>query len=443
MNNEDIYVSLDIGTSAVKVIIGEMSGKSLQVIGVGTAPSRGMKRGAIVDIDETVHSIREAIQKAERMVGLSITRVILGVNGNHIEMKPCSGVVAVSSSDREIRDEDIDRVMDAAQVLSIPPEREIVDTIPTQFIVDGLEGITDPRGMMGVRLEVEATLITGAKTTLHNLLRCVERAGLEIEALCLQPLAAGDFALSKDEKTLGVAMVDIGGGSTTISVFKDGMMQALRVLSIGGDHITNDISVGLRTTSEEAERIKRHHGYAFIDDASEDVTFSMNTMGNDHSEDYSQYEIAQIIEPRLEEIFELVHEEIYRMGYSDLPGGYIFTGGSVMIPGTLDLAEDVLRQNVRMTVPDYIGVREPIYTTAIGLIEFAHEHVKIQDKEMAVTSSTQEQSFQTAPLPPADAKPKKDRKELREQREKENQSNQSDQPTVKNKVKNFFKVFFE
>ncbi len=169
----------------------------------------------------------------------------------------------------------------------------------------------------------------------------------------------------------------------------------------------------------------------------------MNTMGNDHSEDYSQYEIAQIIEPRLEEIFELVHEEIYRMGYSDLPGGYIFTGGAVMIPGTLDLAEDVLRQNVRMTVPDYIGVREPIYTTAIGLIEFAHEHVKIQDKEMAVTSASEEQSFQAAPLPPADTKPKKDRKELREQREKENQSNQSDQPTVKSKVKNFFKVFFE
>ncbi|WP_026700150.1 cell division protein FtsA [Salibacterium aidingense] len=428
MNNEDTYVSLDIGTSGVRVIIGEMSGGSLKVIGVGNAPSTGLKRGAIVDIDETVKSIQNAVSEAERMVGLDIEQVVVGVNGNHIDMQTCSGVVAVSSPDREIRNEDIERVMDAAQVLSIPPEREIIDVIPTQFIVDGLDGINDPRGMLGVRLEMEGTIITGAKTALHNLLRCVEKAGLEVADICLQPLAAGSVAVSKDEKALGVALIDIGGGSTTVSVFQNGKMQAMSVLNIGGDHITNDISVGLRTTSEEAERIKKEHGHAFIDDASDEVTFEMATIGNETMEEYSQYEIAHIIEPRLEEILELVDDEVYKLGFSDLPGGYVLTGGTIMIPGSLELARDVLRLGVRMAVPDYIGVREPLYTTGIGLIEFAHQNVKIQGKETAASLS----AGKPAELEQKSAPPKKTKTEKN-----------PDDPGMKDKMKNFFKVFFE
>ncbi|SDG95315.1 cell division protein FtsA [Alteribacillus persepolensis] len=428
MNNKDIYVSLDIGTSGVRVIIGEMSGGSLKVVGVGSAPSTGLKKGAIVDIDETVRSIKQAVDQAERMVGLQIEQVILGVNGNHIDMQECSGVVAVSSPDREIRTEDIDRVMDAAQVLSIPPEREVIDVIPNQFIVDGLEGISDPRGMLGVRLELEGIIITGAKTALHNLLRCVEKAGLEVADICLQPLAAGTVALSRDEKALGVALVDIGGGSTTVSVFRNGVMQSMSVLPIGGDHVTNDISVGIRTTTEEAERVKREHGHAFIDEASDEVTFEVQTIGSEESEEYSQYEIAHIIEPRFEEILELVDNEIYKMGFSDLPGGYILTGGSVMVPGALELARDVLRHNVRMAVPDYIGVREPIYTTGIGLIEFAHRNVKIQGKEAAASVSSQNKESEEEPQQPA---PKKE------------QQKDPDNPGMKKKMKNFFKVFFE
>ncbi len=428
MNNEDIYVSLDIGTSGVRVIIGEMSGGSLKVIGVGNAPSTGLKKGAIVDIDETVRSIQQAVDQAERMVGLQVDQVIVGVNGNHIDMQACSGVVAVSSPDREIRNDDIERVMDAAQVLSIPPEREVIDVIPTQFIVDGLEGINDPRGMLGVRLELEGIIITGAKTALHNLLRCVEKAGLEVADICLQPLAAGTVALSKDEKSLGVALVDVGGGSTTISVFQNGMMQAMSVLAIGGDHITNDISVGLRTTTEEAERVKKEQGHAFIDEASDEVTFEMKTIGNENTEEYSQYEIAHIIEPRLEEILELVDDEVYKMGFSDLPGGYILTGGSVMVPGALELARDVLRHNVRMAVPDYIGVREPVYTTGIGLIEFAHRNVKMQGKETAASVSSTKNN---------------EPEESTNQQKAPKQEKNPDDPGMKNKVKNFFKVFFE
>lgn len=200
MSSNEIVVSLDIGTSSVKVIIGEMLNESLNIIGVGNVKSEGLKKGAIVDIDKTVQSIKRAVEQAERMVGLTIRRVIVGVTGNHVQLQDCHGIVAVSSENREITDEDVARVMDAAQVVSIPPDREIIGVIPRQFIVDGLDGINDPRGMLGVRLEMEGTIITGAKTILHNLLRCVERAGLEISDICLQPLAAGSIALSDDEK---------------------------------------------------------------------------------------------------------------------------------------------------------------------------------------------------------------------------------------------------
>lgn len=427
MNSDDIYVSLDIGTSGVRVIIGDMSGGSLKVMGVGNAPSTGLKKGAIVDIDETVKSIREAVTEAERMVGLDIEQVVVGVNGNHIDMQFCSGVVAVSGADREIRDEDIERVMDAAQVIPVPPEREIIDVIPHQFIVDGLDEIHDPRGMLGVRLEMEGTIITGAKTALHNLLRCVEKAGLVVADICLQPLAAGTVAISKDEKSLGVVLVDIGGGSTTVSVFQNGTMQAMSVLSIGGDHITNDLSVGLRTTTEEAERVKREHGHAFIDEASDEVVFDMKTIGSEDLEEYTQYEIAHIIEPRMEEIFELAAEEVHRITSSDLPGGFVLTGGSIMIPGSLELARDVLQHNVRMAVPDYIGVREPIYTTGIGLIEFAHQNVKIQSREAA------------AAVAPTKNEPKEAIKGEKPQPKEKKQ----DGPGMKDKVKSFFKVFFE
>ncbi|WP_096199267.1 cell division protein FtsA [Bacillus sp. FJAT-45350] len=425
MNSNEIYVSLDIGTSNVRVIIGEMANGNLNIIGVGTTKSEGIKKGSIVDIDETVNSIRRAIEQAERMVGLSINQVIVGVNGNHIQLQPCHGVVAVSSPDREIGDEDIGRVIDAAQVVSIPPEREIVDVIPKQFIVDGLDEINDPRGMIGVRLEMEGTIITGSKTVLHNLLRCVERAGLQIADICLQPLAAGAVAISKDEKSLGVGLIDIGGGSITVSIFEQGALQATSVIPIGGEHITNDIAVGLRIPSEEAERIKTKYGHAYIDEASDEEFFKAPSIGSNEEDEYSQYELAHIIEPRVEEMFDLVTSEIKRLGYKDLPGGFVLTGGTCMIPGVLELGKEMLRSNVRIAIPDYIGVREPQYTTGVGLIQFAYRNVKIQGKEVAssVTNIEHEEI------------PKK-------KKEKATDSTKEKQGVTK-KVKGWFKVFFE
>lgn len=427
LNNNEIYVSLDIGTSNVRVIIGEMTNGTMNIIGVGKSNSEGIKKGSIVDIDETVQSIRRAVEQAERMVGLTIKQVIVGVNGNHVQLQPCHGVVAVSSPDREIGDEDIARVIDAAQVVSIPPEREIIDVIPKQFIVDGLDEINDPRGMIGVRLEMEGTIITGSKTILHNLLRCVERAGLQIADICLQPLATGSVAISKDEKSLGVCLVDIGGGSATISIFEQGTLQSTSVIPIGGDHITNDIAIGLRISTEEAERIKVKHGHAYIDDASKDDKFTISTIGQAESNECSQYELAHIIEPRVEEIFELIYREMTRLGYRDFPSGYVLTGGTVMIPGVLELASELLQGNVRVAIPDYLGVREPQYTTGVGLIQFAYKNVKVQGKEIAASVSTAG-NFE---------EPK------RERRDKEVETTQEQKPKSKGKMKNWFKVFFE
>jgi cell division protein FtsA len=431
LNNSEIYVSLDIGTSNVRVIIGEVANGTINIIGVGNTHSEGIRKGAIVDIDETVRSIKRAVEQAERMVGLSIKQVIVGVNGNHVQLQPCHGVVAVSSPDREIGDEDIARVIDAAQVVSIPPEREIIDVIPKQFVVDGLDEINDPRGMIGVRLEMEGTIITGSKTILHNLLRCVERAGLQIADICLQPLASGSVAISKDEKNLGVCLIDIGGGSATVSVFEQGTLQSTSVLPIGGDHITNDIAIGLRVSTEEAERIKVKYGHSFIDEASDEERFSVSAIGSGEKDEFSQYDLAHIIEPRMEEVFELIYKEIMRLGYRDFPSGYVLTGGTVMIPGVLELAKELLQGNVRVAIPDYIGVREPQYTTSVGLIQFAYKNVKIQGKEIAASVADYEATEQQS----------QDQK--RSTKNEKEQSRTEEKPKAKSKMKNWFKVFFE
>jgi cell division protein FtsA len=427
MNNNEIYVSLDIGTSTVKVIIGEMGNDSLNIIGVGNVNSEGIRKGSIVDIDETVHSIKKAVEQAERMIGMNINHVIVGIAGNHVMLQSCHGVVAVSSENREITDEDIARVMDAAQVISIAPEREIINVIPKQFIVDGLDEINDPRGMIGVRLEMEGTIVTGSKTILHNTLRCVERAGLNITEIVLQPLAAGTIALSKDEINLGAILVDIGGGSTTLAVFENGNIKSTSVLPIGGEHITKDLSIVLRTSTEDAERIKVKHGHAFRNDALEEEVFSVPIIGSDQHQQFNQLEISDIIEARLEEIFDFVLQELKRMNIYDLPGGIVLTGGTANIPGVLELAQSVFQNRVRVAIPDYIGVREPQYTTAIGLIKYAYKNARLQGRSVSA-SPIQMDNQEKRTVKKTQSKPKNDK----QQEEK-----------ISTKMKKFFGYFFE
>lgn len=428
MNNNELLVSLDIGTSKIKVIIGEVLKDSLNIIGVGTANSNGMKKGAIVDIDQTVQSIKNAVEQAERMVDMQIDRVIVGVNGNHVQLQPCHGVVAVSSENREIGNEDVTRVIDAAQVISIPPEREIIDVVPKQFIVDGLDEISDPRGMIGVRLEMEGTIITCSRTMLHNVLKCVERAGLEVIDICLQSLASGSIALSKDEKNLGVALIDVGGGNTTVAVFEDDHLTATSVVPLGGDNITKDISIGLRTTSEDAEEIKIKHGHAFYDQALEEETFETSIIGSDQKQIFNQLDISDMIEARLEEIYTYAAKELRRMGYSELPGGFVLTGGCMRMPGALELAQDLFHANVRIAIPDYIGVRESQFTAGVGILKFSHYNAKIQGKHLTGAVSYSDHS---------EKKPAKQKRMMKKE--------ESKQPAKKKDsgMANLFKYFFD
>lgn len=388
MNNNDVIVSLDIGTSKVRVIIGELNEGSLNIIGVGSANSEGLKKGAIVDIDKTVQSIREAIDHAERMVGISIDDVYVGISGNHIDLQFSHGVVAVSSVDKEISDTDIDRVIQASKVIALPPEREIIDVVPKEFIVDGLSGIRDPRGMIGVRLEVTVTIITGSKTILHNLIRTIEKTDLQIAGFILNPLAASNIALSKDEKNLGVILIDIGQGATTISVFEQGGLDKTTVLPLGGEYITNDISIGLRTQVNIAELVKLKYGISSLEEANEEVKFKVPRIGSNVDKEFTQMDLAHIIEPRVREMFAIIRDEIYRMGYSkEIPGGYVLTGGVAAMNGILGVAQDELGPSARIAMPDFIGVKDPSFVNGVGVIVYSSNNSIRRNYEQVLTSS--------------------------------------------------------
>jgi len=392
LSGNDIIVSLDIGTSKVRAIIGEVINGAINIIGVGSADSEGIRKGAIVDIDQTVQSIRNAIDHAERMVGIQISEVFVGITGNHISLQSSHGVVAVSKDDREIGDEDIERVIQAARVIALPPEREIIGVVPKEFLVDGQEGIQDPRGMIGVRLEVDATIITGAKTSIHNLIRVVERAGLKVNGLILMSLAAGYLALSKDEKSIGTILIDVGAGATTISVFEEGSLIATSTLPIGGEYITNDISIGLRTQMDIADKIKLKYGCATIEDSAPDQVFKVKRMGSNVDKEFSQVDLANIIEPRVQEIFQLIRSEVHRLGYSHLTGGYVLTGGTISMPGILPIAQAELASSVRIAAPEYIGVRDPSYTSGVGIIQYVHKYMRSRRTNFTKTSGKQAKS---------------------------------------------------
>ena len=397
MNHQDIYISLDIGSSTIKVLIGDMSNNQLRVIGVGSVRSNGIRKSTIVDIEATVQSIKRAVEQAERMTNIKVERVVLGVPANQVALQPVKGVVAVNGENREITDDDLTRVIESAQVMSIAPERELVNLLPTQFIVDHLDGIQDPRGMIGIRLEMDGTLVTTSRTILHNILRCVEKAGLEVADIYLQTLAAGTYALTEDEMNQGTAYIDFGGGSTSIAIFNEGQLTKTAVIPVGGDHITKDLSIVLKTPTEQAEKIKQQYGHAYIDDASEDELFEVPVVGADTTDQYSQRYISEIISVRLEELFELILDELAHMGVQDLPGGIVITGGVTKLEGIAQLARQCLQSRVRVYSPDYIGVRDPAYTTAVGLIRYAYDENQFFKRETGSNISNESVTASTPP----------------------------------------------
>ncbi len=389
MPRREIIVGLDVGTTHVRAIIGELTAKGgVNIIGIGCAPSEGIKKGVIVGLDAAARSIRQAVDTAQRMAGVEVSSVYLGVNGSHIALSTNRGVVAVGRDDKEITHEDLARVMQASQVMALGQEREVIEAIPKQFIVDGYEGIHDPVGMLGVRLEVETLLITGSSNSIQNLVRCVQRAGYVVGEIVLTGLASSEVVLSYDEKELGVALFDIGGGTTEISVFRDGCLQAVSVLPLGGDLVTSDIAMGLRTPLSEAEKVKCQYGVASLRTAQDDEIFEVANVSGTETRRISQRILTGIIEPRVQEILEIASRELRRLGYQDmLPAGLVLTGGLALTRGVCELTEEMVHLPVRVALPDFIGVDNPIFTGAVGIVVYAARHRRALT-EVAATKPT-------------------------------------------------------
>ncbi|MBF0780418.1 MULTISPECIES: cell division protein FtsA [unclassified Granulicatella] len=391
MVEKSVHVSLDIGTSTIKVIVSEFARNQLNVIGVGVEPTNnGVSRGIIVDIDATVSAIKKAVYKAEQRANVIIKNVVVGVPSNQITVEPCQGMIAVSSENREITNKDVDNVISAAKVRSVPPEREIISILPEEFIVDGFDGIRDPRGMIGVRLELFAHLITGPKTIIHNIRRCVEKAGLTISEMVLQPLANSKVALSAGERSFGTVLIDMGGGQTSVSVIHDDQVKFAFIDQQGGHYVTKDISTVLNTTLENAEMLKREFGYARVADITQARYIPVETVGQKDPIRVEEGYLAEIIEARLVQTFENVKRALNSVDALSLPGGVVLTGGAALIPGIVELAEDIFNVPVKLYVPEQMGLRHPSYTQALGLVHYTVNLDEIH--HFAQLDSTQKQT---------------------------------------------------
>jgi cell division protein FtsA len=390
-STNNVFVGLDIGTTKICAIVGEQVDGEVEIIGIGSTPSRGLRKGVVINIESTVSSIRKAISEAELMAGLEIKSVYVGIAGGHIKGFNSHGIIAVKN--REVTDSDVKRVIDAARAIAIPVDREVIHILPQEFIVDEQDGIQEPIGMSGVRLEAKVHIVTGAVTSAQNIIRCVNRTGLDVSTIVLEQLASADAVLSEDEKELGVVIMDIGGGTTDVAVFAQGSIKHTTVLALGGDHLTNDIAVGLRTPVIDAERIKKKSGCALASLIDKDETIEVPSVGGRKPRVVSRQILAEIIEPRVEEILSLVHRDISRSGYSDvLASGVVLTGGSSLLEGIADMAEQIFNMPVRIGYPTGIGglvdvVNNPMYATGVGLVLYgfrngAQTRFKVGERNM-------------------------------------------------------------
>lgn len=374
-----IYAGLDIGTTKITAIVAEPdeNGEALRIVGVGSAPSDGLKRGVVVNLEKTVRSIQHALEEAERSSGRSIKSVWAGIAGDHIRGLTSRGVIAVSRKDAEIRSNDVARVIEAAKAVAIPADREILHVLPQEFIVDDQEGIRDPVGMSGVRLEAEAHIITGAAAACRNVIRAAERAGVHVEELVLEPLASANAVLAGDERDLGVALLDIGGGTTDVAVFFEGAIRHTAVIGLGGSNVTNDLAIGLRTPVERAELLKLASGCALTSMVRPDETVKVPSVGGRPDRDISRHMLAMMIEPRVEEIFAMANREIRKSHVADLLGaGVVLTGGASSLPGMPELAEQVFDLPVRRGIPTGVtgmveAISDPRFATGVGLAQHA------------------------------------------------------------------------
>jgi cell division protein FtsA len=390
----NLMVGLDIGTSKIIAIVAEAKPDGgFEIVGMGSHPSRGLKKGVVVNIESTVNAIQRALEEAELMADCKIKEVYTGIAGSHIKSFNSHGMVAIK--DREVSQQDVDRVIETAKAVNIPTDQQILHVLNQEFVIDGQEDVREPLGMAGVRLEVKVHIVTGAVSAAQNILKCVRRCGLEVRDLILQPLASAGATLSEDEKDLGVALVDIGGGTADIAVFTHGAIRHTAVIPIAGDQITNDIAMALRTPTKDAEEIKRKYGCALRQLANPADMVEVPGVGDRDPRVLSRQTLAEVIEPRVEELYSLVQAELRRSGYEDLlSSGIVITGGSAAMQGMVELGEEVFHMPVRLGVPNYLGplaevVRSPRYSTGIGLLMAAHDQQKQRDLEKLSTGSFQ------------------------------------------------------
>jgi cell division protein FtsA len=380
----NIIVGLDIGTTKICAVVGEVRPDGVEIIGMGSHPSEGLRKGVVINIEQTVESIKEAVEEAETMAGCEITSVYAGIAGGHIKGFNSPGVIALK--EREVTQKDIDRVIEAASAVAIPMDREVIHTLVQEFIVDEQDGIIDPLGMSGVRLAAKIHIVTGAVTSAQNIIKCANRAGLDVHDIVLESLASSEAVLSKEEKNLGAALIDFGGGTTDMAVFSRGAIKHTSVLSLGGDNLTYDISVGLRTPRLEAEKIKIKYGCALSSLIGRDETLEVPGVGGRKPAVLSRQILGEILEPRVEEIFSLIYGELVRSGYEDtISSGVVVTGGSAELAGITEMAEQIFNSPARVGYPQgIIGlvdvVNKPMYATAVGLVLYGSRMGKKEKK---------------------------------------------------------------
>ena len=382
MSKKNNYiVGLDIGTTKICCVIAEVSPHGeIEIIGLGQSPSRGLRKGVVVNIDGTVESIKSAVEEAELMAGTEIDSVFVGIAGGHIKSLNSHGIIAVKG--KEINPHDVERVIEAAKAIAIPLDREVIHVLPQEYIVDNQDGIHTPLGMAGVRLEAKVHIVTAAVTSAQNIVKCVNKAGLGVQDIVLEQLASSESVLSNDEKELGVALIDMGGGTSDLAIFYQGAIKHTSVLAIAGAQITNDIAIGLRTPNSEAEKIKHAYGCAFSGLIAEDHTIEVSSVGGRSTLKISHQILSEIIEARTREMFELLHREIEKSGYQDfISSGIVLSGGTACLEGMADLAEEVFQAPVRIGTPTGLGglidvVNNPIYSTATGLIHYGERSFK-------------------------------------------------------------------
>jgi cell division protein FtsA len=387
-NDKSLLVGLDIGTSKIAALVGELKDDDqIEIIGIGTHPSRGLKKGVVVDIESTVQSIQRAVEEAELMAGCEIHSVHAGIAGSHIRSLNSHGITAIK--EREVCQADVDRVLEAARAVAIPADQKILHILPQEFIIDDQEGIREPIGMCGVRLEARVHMVTGAVSAAQNIVKCIRRCGLEVDDLVLEQLSSSYAVLGQDEKELGVCLVDIGGGTTDLAVFTAGAIRHTAVIPIAGDQVTNDIAVALRTPTQHAEQIKIKHACALTQLAANGETIEVPSIGDRPPRRLSRQTLSEVVEPRYEELLTLLRNELRRSGLEDLvAGGVVLTGGSAKMQGLIELAEEVFHMPVRLGVPQYVVgmeevTRNPIYATGVGLLMYARQNRFARRPELA------------------------------------------------------------